>query len=157
MARILSRCGLIYGGAWHGNETCWRMALDLARIVCYADRHGRMQDTQQRTNICLVDGIVGGEGRGPLSPSPVSSQVFMFADNLALCDVAAAQLMGFKPDRIPLIRRAFDQSMRYCVANTNLNRVRCQYDDTEVELGEIEPVLGRPFQPSPGWRSHLLG
>lgn len=157
ITRILSRCGLIYGGAWHGNETCWRMALDLARIVYYADRHGRMQDTPQRTNICLVDGIVGGEGRGPLSPSPVSSQVLIFADNLALCDVAAAQLMGFEPDRIPLIRRAFDQSMRYCVANTNLNQVRCRYDDAEVELCEIESVLGRPFQPSPGWRSHLLG
>ncbi len=157
MARILSRCGLVYGGAWHGNDTCWRMALDLARILRYADRRGVMRDAPQRTNICLVDGIVGGEGRGPLSPTPVSSQVLMFADDLALCDWAAARLMGFDPERLPLIRRAFDRAMRYRVAAAQPERTRCRYDGADIGIDEIEPVLGRPFEPSPGWRRHLIG
>ena len=157
LARLLSRCGLVYGGAWHGNDTCWRMALDLARIVRYADRRGRMQDAPQRTNICLVDGIVGGEGPGPLSPKPVSSQVLMFADDLALCDLAAAKLMGFDPDRLPLVRHAFDRTMRYRVTGADAGESRCRYDDADLGVDEIRPVLGRPFEPSPGWRHHLLG
>ena len=155
--RVLSRCGLVYGGAWHGNDTCWRMALDLARIVYYADRHGAMQDAPQRTNICLVDGIVGGEGRGPLSPTPVASQVLLFADDLALCDLAAARLMGFDPERLPLIRHALDRAMPYGVAGADAASARCRYDDADLGLDDIEPVLGRPFEPSPGWRRHLLG
>ena len=157
MARVLGRCGVVYGGAWHGNDTCWRMALDLARIVRYADRLGRMQDAPQRTNICLVDGIVGGEGRGPLSPTPVSSRILMFADDLALCDLAAARLMGFDPERLPLVRRAFDPAMRYRVADADAEQARCRYDDADLGIDQIEPVLGRPFAPSPGWRRHLLG
>ena len=157
LARVLSRCGVVYGGAWHGNDTCWRMALDLARIVRYADREGNMRDAPQRANICLVDGIVGGEGRGPLSPTPVSSQVLMFAEDLALCDLAAARLMGFDPERLPLVRRAFDRAMRYSAAGVDAESARCRYDDADLGIDDIEPVLGRPFEPSPAWRRHLLG
>lgn len=157
LARVLGRCGVVYGGAWHGNDTCWRMALDLARIVRCADREGNMRDAPQRANICLVDGIVGGEGRGPLSPTPVSSQVLMFAEDLALCDLAAARLMGFDPERLPLVRRAFDRAMRYSAAGVDAESARCRYDDADLGIDDIEPVLGRPFEPSPAWRRHLLG
>ena len=81
----------------------------------------------------------------------------MFADDLALCDLAAARLMGFDPERLPLIRRALDRAMRYGVTGADVERVRCRYDDMDLGIEDIEPVLGRPFEPSPGWRRHLLG
>ena len=52
-------------GAWHGNDTTWRMAMDLARIVTYADAAGVMHDTPPRGIVVLTDGIIGGEGDGP--------------------------------------------------------------------------------------------
>lgn len=155
-ARLLSRCGLTYDGAWHGNDTCWRMALDLVRIIHYADREGRMQGTRQRTNVCLVDGIVGGEGNGPLSPSPVASKSLLFADELALCDVAATRLMGFDHTRIPLVQQALDHRMQWPLAGASWDRVDCRVGEKTVPLAEIEPVLGRPFRPSVGWARHLL-
>ena len=153
--RVLSRCGLIYGGAWHGNDTCWRMALDLARIVRYADRDGVMQDTPQRTNVCLVDGIVGGEGEGPLSPSPVAANTLLFAEDMALADAAAARLMGFDPTRIPLLQRALDAKLRWPVTTANWQDAMCRYDAEARPLAQIGPVLGRPFKPSAGWARHL--
>lgn len=154
--RLLGRCGVTYDGAWHGNDTCWRMALDLARIVHYADRQGRMQAARQRTNICLVDGIVGGEGSGPLSPSAVASNTLLFADDLAICDVAATRLMGFDHRRIPLVQRALEEQMEWPLATRSLDRVNFEIDNETVPLAEIGPVLGRPFQPSAGWARHLL-
>ena len=56
----------IAGGAWHGNETLWRMIYDLNWIIQCADATGKLQPTPQRTYFCVVDGLVSGEGNGPL-------------------------------------------------------------------------------------------
>src|SRR5262249_193533 len=66
-----SRMHVVTGGSWPGNDTCWRMALDVARCVRHADREGTLHEAPQRHHVVVVDGIVGGEGEGPLSPSPV--------------------------------------------------------------------------------------
>src|SRR4029453_17991483 len=89
---MLRRAGIPLGGAWYGNDTCWRMALDLARIVHHADRQGRMTTVPQRRHLSLIDGIVAGEGDGPLTPSAVDAKVLLFADNVALGDRAACRL-----------------------------------------------------------------
>ena len=58
------------GGNWHGNDTAWRMTADLARVVLFADSSGEMQREPQRRFVSIVDGIVAGEGTGPLAPDP---------------------------------------------------------------------------------------
>ena len=52
----------IQGGAWYGNDTAWRMTLDLARIVSFADRNGKLKNFKQRRHIMLIDGVTSGEG-----------------------------------------------------------------------------------------------
>jgi uncharacterized protein (DUF362 family) len=69
LRRVINRAGGISGGAWQGNDTAWRMSLDLARIVYHADRRGFLQHAPQRRHLCMVDGILGGEGHGPLRPT----------------------------------------------------------------------------------------
>ncbi|HIE98753.1 MAG TPA: DUF362 domain-containing protein [Fuerstia sp.] len=56
------------GGNWHGNDTCWRMVADLAKLMCYADNEGTLHETPQRAMFCVVDGIIGGDGNGPMRP-----------------------------------------------------------------------------------------
>jgi len=65
--------GNITGGAWYGNDTAWRMALDLSRIVLYSDKEGRLRQAPQRHFFSLVDGVLAGEGQGPYRrpPNPV--------------------------------------------------------------------------------------
>jgi hypothetical protein len=54
----------IRSGNWYGNDTAWRMVVDLNRILMYAGRDGLLQDSAARRMFCIVHGIVGGEGNG---------------------------------------------------------------------------------------------
>ena len=44
------------------------MTVDLLRIFIYADKEGNLQNTPSRKILSIVDGIIGGEGDGPLNP-----------------------------------------------------------------------------------------
>jgi len=105
--RLLRIAGVIQLGSWHGNDTAWRMALDIARIVHYCESSGMMHSMQQRAILSFVDGVIGGEGDGPLSPKPVNSGILVFSDDVAVGDEAASCLMGFDPSKVAIIREAF--------------------------------------------------
>jgi uncharacterized protein (DUF362 family) len=155
LTRVLGRMGAIYGGAWEGNDTCWRMAWDLTRIVHFADQQGRLKATPQRVNLCLVDGIIAGEGKGPLSPTAVRSGVLLFSDHLGLGDVAASMLMGYDPARIPLVREGFSAVGASPADLAGALESEVYINGLNRKVSDLRPVLGRPFVPSPGWRGLL--
>jgi hypothetical protein len=150
--RVLRRLGAVQGGAWSGNDTCWRMALDLARILHHADASGALHDPPQRTHLSLIDGVVAGEGEGPLAPSPVRAGVLAFGDDVAFTDRAACRLMGFDPERIPLVARA-TQAMRWGLPSPASREI--VRDGRPCEESALEPAMGRAFEPPRGWREHL--
>jgi uncharacterized protein (DUF362 family) len=150
----LRRVGARTGGGWSGNDTAWRMALDLARILHYADVEGTMQSAIQRTHLSLVDGIVGGEGTGPLSPQPVPSGVVVFSDDLAWGDRVACRLMGFDPDAVPLVREA-SRAGRYPLGSGIVPIPEVCFDGTTIPEREIPAVASGPFRPPAGWRAAL--
>jgi uncharacterized protein (DUF362 family) len=136
------------GGAWFGNDTAWRMTLDLARILRYADSEGRMHSSPVRNHLVLIDGIVGGEGNGPLRPEPVDSRLVIFGCDPVIADVAAAMTMGFEPSVIPLLVHALDRSTKWPVTDFSRDEIRF--------AGSAAPVPSpRPFEPSRGWRQVL--
>lgn len=98
--------GTIRSGNWHGNDTTWRMVLDLNRILLYADAEGRVHDRPVRRFFSVVDGIVGGEGNGPLDPTPRACGVVLAGGNPVAVDLACARLMGFDYRRLPVLLRA---------------------------------------------------
>ena len=149
--RMLKYSGFITSGAWHGNDTCWRMALDLARIAHYADTNGDMRDTLQRKHLLLVDGIVAGEGNGPLKPSPVNAGSLLFSDNIADGDRVACRLMGYNPCAIPIVANA-QRLIKYPLCHTSEADVMVFINGQLVKEAEIQPVLRRPFIPPIGWR-----
>ena len=100
----------IYEAMWHGNDTLWRTLLDLNRAVFYADKEGRLRETQQRKHFCLIDGIIAGEKDGPIAPEPVPAGVLLAGYNPAAIDAVAATLMGFDVNKIPLIKRALEDN-----------------------------------------------
>lgn len=155
VTRVLSRAGSIYGGSWYGNDTCWRMALDLARIAHYADSSGRMTNSFQRKHLCFIDGIIAGEGKGPLSPSPVTAGVLIFSEDVVLADLLACLLMGFDPLKLPLIREAFGTITNAYPKMQNAMDARVIVNGVPMSISSIRPVLGRPFRHSPGWDHYL--
>lgn len=91
---------------WHGNDTTWRMVLDLNKIILYGLPDGTIASTPQRQLFSLCDGIVGGQGDGPLKPDPLPLGVVSFTNHSALNDAAMATLMGFDVERIPMLNTA---------------------------------------------------
>jgi uncharacterized protein (DUF362 family) len=153
LRRVLRRTGAIQGGAWYGNDTAWRMAHDIGRILRYCSAAGEMGDLPRRRHVMLLDGVVGGEGEGPLAPSPVHSGVLLFSDDVAVGDLAAALLMGFEPDRLPIVREAFAQR-RYPLTDARPADTAATANGRTAGLAEL-PALCRPFRPPRGWRGRV--
>jgi uncharacterized protein (DUF362 family) len=109
LTRVLSASGDRVGveGAWSGNDTVWRMTLDLNRILLYGRSDGTMADEPQRQLINIADSVMAGQGDGPLSPQPLPLQTVMMGLNSAAMDWVGCALLGFNPHLVPLAQAAF--------------------------------------------------
>lgn len=153
--RFLRKClKKIRSGAWSGNDTAWRMTLDLARIIHKADSKGKLIRGIPRKNIVFIDGVIGGEGNGPLSPQPVDSRCMIFSDNVVFGDIISCKLMGWDKNKIPLIHNAIDNE--YLYSNGEQNGSKCVMNGQLVDAEYIQSILGRKFIPSDGWKNFLL-
>ncbi|MEA4936927.1 MAG: DUF362 domain-containing protein [Paludibacter sp.] len=91
---------------WYGNDTTWRMVLDINQIVLYGKSDGTIADNLQRELYSLCDGIIAGQGNGPLNPEPLPLGIVAFSNNSALMDIVAGYLMGMNIEKIPLLKNA---------------------------------------------------
>jgi uncharacterized protein (DUF362 family) len=150
---------VIRAGNWFGNDTAWRMCLDLNTILFF----GRLDSTMAApTNqpamryMALVDGIVAGEGDGPLDPDPVPAGLILGGTNPVAVDSAAAVLMGFDPDKIPLLSNAFRRNP-YALARGTWKDVQL-ISDFEPWTGRLEDIQSCAcfkFRPHFGWEGHI--
>jgi uncharacterized protein (DUF362 family) len=134
----------VIDGGWEGNDTLWRTILDLNLVLFYARRDGTIAPEPQRRYFTIVDGIVGGEGEGPLGATPVRAGLLVGGFDPVLVDYEAARCMGFSPERIPQIERALDAGL----LPTNVV--------DQIERTVDGPFPRRSFQPPRSWPS-LLG
>lgn len=95
--------GFILEGSWEGNDTIWRTILDLNEIVLHTGKDGVLRDTPQRRYLTLIDGIIGGEGEGPLASTPRHAGLVVASQDPVLADLVATRLMGFDPSRVKTI------------------------------------------------------
>jgi len=153
--------GFIRSGNWYGNQTTWRMCVDLNRCLYYSDAAGLHLDAPApvRTVLTVMDGIVAGEGEGPLAPRDVPvGAVLASTDPIAL-DLTAIRLMGFDEERIPKIAAPMRESELRITAVRDPSDVAVfevsdtNSDEQERRLDEIDTV--RVFDPHPGWRGHV--
>jgi uncharacterized protein (DUF362 family) len=136
-------------GAWHGNDTLWRTCVDLNHILMYGRTDGRLHSDSRRTIISITDAVVAGEGEGPLKPTPVAAGFLTGARNAAAAEYVHARLMGFDPNRIPLIRGAFATS-KWPLVTFSPDEIRLRGGSDEVAGPQVAPV--RSFVPPSGWR-----
>lgn len=99
----------IFQGAWSGNDTIWKMILDLNRIFLYADRNGELHDVPVRKVFYVVDGIICGAGDGPMEPIPVETGFVAVGDNAYDVDISLLELFNIDYSKIPLYRNAYEQ------------------------------------------------
>jgi len=95
-------------GNWKGNDTIWRTILDLNRIVAYADKAGKMRDTQQRNQFAFIDGIVSQQGEGPMAGKAVSTSIIVGGFYPVLVDALAIKTMGLNYQLFKSVSKAHE-------------------------------------------------
>ena len=138
-------------GSWHGNDTVWRMCLDLQRILYFGRPDGTIAERPQRQVLHLTDAIVAGEGEGPMSPDPVPLGLITCGENAAAVDWVHAWLMGFDPNKIPLVREAFAREP-YCLTTFSPDAIRVWLDGRRTSWSELSEQFPRVFRAAKGWQ-----
>ncbi|HJO08965.1 MAG TPA: DUF362 domain-containing protein [Verrucomicrobiota bacterium] len=98
---------VVRSGNWHGNDTCWRMVLDLNKCLFGFDGAGQSRQKPLRY-LAVVDGIIGGEGNGPMAPDAKPCGTIIAGTHPIAVDIAAATLMGFDWHKLRLLKKSFE-------------------------------------------------
>jgi len=96
-------------GNWHGNDTIWRTCLDLNKILYLGDRRGELGHEIPRRVLNVYDGIVSGEGNGPMGPTARPIGLLAAGEDPGSLDAVLAWIMGFDWRRIPVLVHATEE------------------------------------------------
>ncbi len=146
---------VVRSGNWYGNDTIWRTVLDLNKILLYGRPDGTLAERPVRRYFSIVDGIIGGEGNGPMCPDRVESGLLLGGRSPVAVDLACAVEMGLDPRRIPSIYQAMAcrhwPLARFTGAAVQLFRL-----DGEVEPAwAVDPSTKHRFRPHFGWAGEI--
>jgi uncharacterized protein (DUF362 family) len=151
----------IRSGNWHGNRTTWRMCIDLNRCLYYSDAKGCHFDAEApvRKVLTVIDGVIAGEGEGPLAPRDVPLGAILAATDPVALDLVAVRMMGFHERHLPKVREPMS------ARHLRVTEVRQASDVAPVEVSPVDfqaKPLGledlapeRSFEPHPGWVGHI--
>lgn len=142
----------VVGGSWYGNQTLWRMIYDLNLVIQRVGRDGRLHPTPQREYFCIVDGLISGEGDGPLKAVARDTDVLVCGDDPFAIDTVLSWAMGFDPDKIPVLaeRRQY-RGVQW--GRFTLNDLVVTIDGRPCPLFEMG--VNFQFAPPPGWIGHI--
>jgi hypothetical protein len=139
-----------YEGSWHGNDTVWRMTLDLQRVLHYGLTDGTLSTHVQRKVLTITDAIVAGQGDGPLSPTPTDFGMMTLGTNPPALEWVHAILMGLDPRRIALTREAFTPH-RYPLVDFPPEQIVIRMNGQQVPADTLLVQHGRKFRLPSGW------
>jgi uncharacterized protein (DUF362 family) len=154
--RIFGRTDqVIRHGNWHGNDTCWRMVLDINRLLLYADENDFPGESKKRY-FAVVDGIIGGEGDGPASPDSYPAGIVLAGWNPVAVDCVGARLMGFDVRSIPQLAQAFETHPLPLVDfPMEAIHLRSNNESWIKSLHQISSDCTFHFRPHFGWIGHI--
>jgi len=147
---------VIRSGNWYGNNTTWRMVLDLNRCLLFGRADGTLRDSSPKRYYSVVDGVIGMEGMGPMQGDPINSGVVLVGADPVAVDAVAARVMGFDWQKIPMIREAFTLKT---LPITTLKPEEIQIaGDIPEWCGPLSAMESRKFlafRPHFGWAGHI--
>lgn len=144
----------IRSGNWHGNDTIWRTVYDVLKCWIFADKSGVLQKKPQRRFFCIVDGLIAGEGNGPLAPRAKACGICVAGSDPIAVDTTCATLMGFDPEKIRILKNA-ESARGFRISNVRQEEIRCISNNAawNGSLQEMQETLD--FEPHFGWRGHI--
>lgn len=143
---------IVYGN-WYGNDTCWRMVVDLAKIIHFVDKEGKLCNKAQRRLFSVVDGIIGGENDGPLDPDPRRLGILIGGDNMLAVDLVVTRLMDFDPSKLKQFTM-LDYKFDFGPRKIEEIEVRSNKDIVENGLQDKDSRFFT-FKHNMGWAGHI--
>jgi uncharacterized protein (DUF362 family) len=150
----------LVNGDWYGNDTIWRPILDLNYILRYADKKGEIRTDIQRKYICLTDGIISGEGDGPLEPDARNAGILSLSFNPLINDICLSRIMGFDREKIPQISKGKEFNEKFNFDN-DTDKIEIIGSDKDVNGDDkfvkikFNNLPNLNFLPPPGWKGHI--
>ena len=148
---------VVRSGNWHGNDTVWRMSLDLNRILLYGSTDGTMRPAGRAKRwFSVVDGIVAMEGNGPQGGDRRPEGLVIAGGNPVAVDATCARLMGFDPAKLAIVREAFAPHRWPLIEGTEediapVSNVPCW----SRPIAEWNPDDSLRFKPHFAWRGAM--
>lgn len=160
VARFVKRMGkaffgdtneVVRSGNWYGNDTVWRMVVDLNKSLFYFDGCGERRKKPLRY-LTIVDGITAGEGNGPMAPDVVPAGLIVAGFNPVAVDSACALLMGFDDKKIPLLSGGW-RATKFPLVNFTNESVHCvsNVDEWNGSLDDLREAPHFGMKPHFGW------
>lgn len=143
----------IRSGNWYGNDTLWRMILDLNKVLFYANTDGTLKKDKWincKSYIGIVDAIYVGEGNGPLAPDKVIMNKLIMGNNPVAIDTVCAELMGFDYNKIPSIRNSYNIK-KFSLCNFQADEIVIKHNNEEYSLKNLPNYLKMYIKPHFGW------
>jgi len=142
-------------GSWWGNDTIPRTIADLNRAALYAGPDGNLHETRCRKIFHVVDGVVAGEGEGPLEPEPFKAGILVGGYSAPAVDYICAMIMGFDPGKIPTIKYSLSD-MKYRIADYRAKDILLRFENEEFSPAtELPERITFSFRPTSGWAGHI--
>jgi len=150
----------VFEAMWYGNDTLWRTLFDLNRGVLYADREGKIQQTQQRGYFAIIDGIIAGEKDGPVAVDPVPAGVLIGGSNPIAMDSVGSALMGFDIDKIPTVYKALPPANSWPEGSPplffgSLEEIKVNLNGSTLSFNQFKDSYNLGFEPHPSWKGHV--
>lgn len=147
----------IRGGSWYGNDTLWRMVLDINKVLFYVNKDGTLRDgslSKMKKYISIVDSIVAGEGNGPKAPDPINAGYIIAGSNPVAVDAVCARIMNFDCKKIPAIDNAFRIKF-FPLVGFKMEDIKILYKGEVFSLSNFPSSHVVSFRPHKGWVGHI--
>lgn len=147
----------IRGGSWYGNDTLWRMILDVNKIFFYTNPDGSLRKgaiSNMKKYISIVDGIIAGEGNGPKAPDAIRLGYLIAGFNPVSVDAVCARIMNFDFRKIPSIDRAFYLN-HFPLVDYGPKDITIHYDGHIYKFDDLPNYCCVSFKPHKGWVGHI--
>jgi uncharacterized protein (DUF362 family) len=146
----------VHSGNWYGNDTTWRMTLDLNRCLLYGNPDGTFRNEKAKRYYSVIDGEIGMEGVGPMHGNPKECGIFISGADPVSVDAVAATVMGFDWEKLPVIREAFNLKT-YPISRINPRTIQVisEIYDWTGSLEELREKQHFDFKAHFGWNGHI--
>lgn len=148
---------VVRSGNWHGNNTVWRMSLDLNRILFYGKPDGTFSaNGKKKRFFSIVDGIIAMEGNGPVAGDAKPLGILIAGENPVAVDSACARLMGFDEEKILLVKKAFEKhELPLIEANIKDIEILSNIENWNKNLSDWKVSDSLRFKPHFGWAGFI--